>query len=182
MVTVQVTGFAFIGSFVYCLSCDVYLWPCSSSTFYPVDCFSIIEIKGFDKLFSLSGSEVPPQVPERHGCALQSSLPSRSWSSRVLSGMDTWVGAAGCRFLQHSSGSDEREGGCGPRLSHQVSPARPYVSAGADATSGAHVCPLLCSEDKMALFLSNLQSKLERNKVETRGSWLLHACGFPWIL
>lgn len=68
LVTAQATVSAFTGSFVYCLYCDVYLWPCSSATFYPVDCFSIIEIKGFDTLFSLSGSTVPPQVPQQLGC------------------------------------------------------------------------------------------------------------------
>lgn len=44
------------------------------------------------------------------------------------------------------------------------------------------MCPVLCSEDMMAFFLKNLQSKLERSKVETESNWPLPACGFPWIL
>lgn len=44
------------------------------------------------------------------------------------------------------------------------------------------MCPVLCNEDMMGLFFKNLQSKLERSKVETESSWPLPACGFPGVL
>lgn len=72
--------------------------------------------------------------------------------------------------------------GCSPCPSHHVSATHLWGCAAADAPWGAPMCPVLCSEDMMALFCNNLQSKLQRNKVETESSWPLPACGFPWVL
>lgn len=58
----------------------------------------------------------------------------------------------------------------------------PVSLQAAGATSGAHMFPLLRSKDKMALFLKNLQSTLDRRNAETKSSWPLHACDFSWIL
>lgn len=63
--------------------------------------------------------------------------------------------------------SDEGIGGCSPPLSHQVTPPGPCTSATTDATSGAHLCPLLCAKGRMTLreFTVYIRKEKARNKV-----------------
>lgn len=133
-------------------------------------------------------------------------FPSTTWStSGGRAGLPTQSGRSSySRCL--AGGTWEQILGTHPPLCHQechISPVSPGV-VGAKGLQPLSIPPCLChsplrlcsswcslrcsyvpsavSEDMMALSCKNLQSKLQRNKVETESSWLLPACGFPWVL